>query len=114
MSYINEALKKAQKEKDALFLKYSGILSSRGRDREVFKSRVLWVTLALLSAIFVYGTILLTNAGIGLQCYIEWLLSLLSERDSHILEPSGRIPRVFRENGYLYRRQKPWYQGSLP
>jgi len=52
MSYINEALKKAQKEKDALFLKYSGILSSRGRDRGVFKSRVLWVTLALLSAIF--------------------------------------------------------------
>ncbi|MBN1832921.1 MAG: tetratricopeptide repeat protein [Deltaproteobacteria bacterium] len=51
MSYINEALKKAQKEKDALFLKYSGILSSRRKDREVFKSRVLWGSLALLSAI---------------------------------------------------------------
>lgn len=52
MSYINEALKKAQKEKDALFLKYSGILSSRRKEREVFKSRVLWGILALLSAIF--------------------------------------------------------------
>jgi tetratricopeptide (TPR) repeat protein len=52
MSYINEALKKAQKEKDALYLKYSGILSSRGKDREIFKGRVLWVTLALLAAIF--------------------------------------------------------------
>jgi len=52
MSYINEALKKAQREKDALYLKYSGILSSRGKDREIFKGRVLWGTLALLSAIF--------------------------------------------------------------
>jgi tetratricopeptide (TPR) repeat protein len=52
MSYINEALKKAQREKDALFLRYSGILSSRGKDREISKGRVLWVTLALLAAIF--------------------------------------------------------------
>ena len=52
MSYINEALKKAQREKDALYLKYSGILSSRGKDRGIFKDRVLWGTLALLSAIF--------------------------------------------------------------
>jgi tetratricopeptide (TPR) repeat protein len=52
MSYINEALKKAQREKDALYLKYSGILSSRGKDREIFRGRVLWGTLALLSAIF--------------------------------------------------------------
>jgi len=52
MSYINEALKKAQREKDALYLKYSGILSSRGKDREIFKGRVLWGTLAFLSAIF--------------------------------------------------------------
>lgn len=51
MSYINEALKKAQREKDALYLKYSGILSSRGKDREIFKGRVLWGTLALFSAI---------------------------------------------------------------
>ena len=52
MSYINEALKKAQREKDALYLKYSGILSSRGKDREIFKGRVLWGALTLLSAIF--------------------------------------------------------------
>ena len=52
MSYINEALKKAQREKDALYLKYSGILSSRGKDRQIFKGRVFWGTLALLSAIF--------------------------------------------------------------
>jgi len=52
MSYINEALKKAQREKDALYLKYSGILSSRGKDKEIFKGRVLWGTVALLSAIF--------------------------------------------------------------
>ncbi len=52
MSYINEALKKAQREKDALYLKYSGILSSRGKDRKIFKDRVLWGTLVLLSAIF--------------------------------------------------------------
>ena len=52
MSYINEALKKAQREKDALYLKYSGILSSRGKDREIFKGRVFWGALALLTAIF--------------------------------------------------------------
>ncbi len=52
MSYINEALKKAQREKDALYLKYSGILSSRGKAREIFKGRVLWGALAFLSAVF--------------------------------------------------------------
>ncbi len=52
MSYINEALKKAQREKDALYLKYSGILSSRGKDRKIFIGRMFWGTLALLSTIF--------------------------------------------------------------
>jgi tetratricopeptide (TPR) repeat protein len=52
MSYINEALKKAQKEKDALYLKYSGILSSRGKNRAIFQGRMLWGAIAVLSAIF--------------------------------------------------------------
>lgn len=51
MSYINEALKKAQKERDALYLKYTGILSARGKGRRVFGWRALWVTSILFMVI---------------------------------------------------------------
>jgi len=48
MSHINEALKKAQKEKDARYLKYGGILAAQGRERRVFSRRTVWWTLLLL------------------------------------------------------------------
>ena len=51
MSHINEALKKAQKERDARYLKYTGILSARGKDRRVFGGRALWLTSLLIIVI---------------------------------------------------------------
>ena len=44
MSSINEALKKAQKQRDAQNLKYTGVLSARGKDRRVLRGRALWLT----------------------------------------------------------------------
>ena len=52
MSYINEALKKAQREKDALYLKYTGILSARGKDKKIFSGRLLWVIILGVTGIF--------------------------------------------------------------
>lgn len=48
MSHINEALKKAQKERDARYLKYRGILLARGKGRRVFGGRAVWGTLVFL------------------------------------------------------------------
>lgn len=48
MSTINEALKKAQKEKDTHFHKYSGSLSARGRGHGLFpRETFLWTVLIL-------------------------------------------------------------------
>ncbi len=52
MSYINEALKKAQREKDALYLKYTGILSARGKDKKALSGRLLWVFILGITGIF--------------------------------------------------------------
>jgi tetratricopeptide (TPR) repeat protein len=46
MSYINEALKKAQREKDALAAKYSGFLAARKEKRKGLWGRpLLWTSL---------------------------------------------------------------------
>jgi tetratricopeptide (TPR) repeat protein len=48
MSHINEALKKAQKERDARHLKYRGLFAARGKKRNIFSGKVLWWTLVCL------------------------------------------------------------------
>ncbi|MBW2311126.1 MAG: tetratricopeptide repeat protein [Deltaproteobacteria bacterium] len=56
MSYINEALKKAQREKDALAAKYSGFLAARRKKGKGLRGRpFLWSTLivALIMLAFV-------------------------------------------------------------
>lgn len=47
MSYINEALKKAQKEKDAGYLKYGDLLAAGG-DRRISHHRYLWWSLPVV------------------------------------------------------------------
>lgn len=43
MSHINEALKKAQKERDFHFLRYNGILAASGRRRRIlWRKNILW------------------------------------------------------------------------
>ena len=48
MSFIHEALKKAQKEKDSLYRKYHGIASTPGYKRRFFSGKALWLTSFLL------------------------------------------------------------------
>lgn len=103
MSYINEALKKAQREKDALYLKYSGILFSRGKDRKIFKNRVFWGTLALLSAIFLaFGAYSWLNTS---EKRVSASAMKLDERDqpsqtvtSQVRTQDNRSASVSREN----------------
>lgn len=43
MSHINDALKKAQKERDARYLKYGAILTMSGKEKGLFRGRtILW------------------------------------------------------------------------
>ncbi len=43
MSFIHEALKKAQKEKDARYRKYDGIVSTPGYKPRLFSGKALWL-----------------------------------------------------------------------
>jgi len=52
MSYINEALKKAQREKDALAAKYSGFFAARREKKRPFRRRPLWWASSIVIFIF--------------------------------------------------------------
>ena len=52
MSHINEALKKAQKDRDVRSLRYSGILAASGRKRRIFSGRTILWAIPLIIVIF--------------------------------------------------------------
>ena len=52
MSHINEALKKAQKDRDVHSLRYSGILAASGRKRRIFSGRTILWAIPLIIVIF--------------------------------------------------------------
>ena len=52
MSHINEALKKAQKERDVHSLTYSGIIAASGRKRRILSGKTIWWTFPLIIVIF--------------------------------------------------------------
>ncbi len=52
MSHINEALKKAQKDRDVRSLRYSGILAASGRKRRILSGKTIWWTFPLIIVIF--------------------------------------------------------------
>ena len=57
MSYIHEALKKAQKERDGRYKEYSGLLSARGEETRFFTSRaVWWSSLLLIFILLAFGS----------------------------------------------------------
>ncbi|MFC1867519.1 tetratricopeptide repeat protein [Thermodesulfobacteriota bacterium] len=56
MSYINEALKKAQKERDTLHIQYSGVLEGSRKERRTFGNKGFWYSLLLLILIFLVFT----------------------------------------------------------
>lgn len=59
MSYINDALKKAQREKDALAARYSGFLAARKKKRKVLRARPVWwaslIVILILLAFALYS-----------------------------------------------------------
>ena len=52
MSHINEALKKAQRDRDVHSLRYSGILAASGRKRRIFSGRTILWAIPLIIVIF--------------------------------------------------------------
>ncbi|HBF42748.1 MAG TPA: hypothetical protein DDW42_03810 [Desulfobacteraceae bacterium] len=57
MSYIHEALKKAQKDRDVRDKDYSGILSVCGRKKRLFSGRSLgWVALVIILIFLAFAT----------------------------------------------------------
>jgi tetratricopeptide (TPR) repeat protein len=52
MSHINEALKKAQKERDVRFLTYGGILAASGRKKSILSGKTIWWAFPLILVIF--------------------------------------------------------------
>ncbi|MCP4683582.1 MAG: hypothetical protein GY864_14725 [Desulfobacterales bacterium] len=55
MSYIHEALKKAQKEKDTRYLQYGEILSAAGKTTKAFSGKAVWaLSLSVTAIIFVF------------------------------------------------------------
>jgi tetratricopeptide (TPR) repeat protein len=56
MSYIHEALKKAQQEREALAGKYSGFISARREHKKILKGRLLWwASLLIVLVLFAFG-----------------------------------------------------------
>jgi tetratricopeptide (TPR) repeat protein len=51
MSYINEALKKAQKEKEGRHHRYPGIVSAPGYKARLFSGKALWLTACFLASL---------------------------------------------------------------
>lgn len=47
MSHINDALKKAQKERDARYLRYGAALAMFGKEKGLFRNRIVWWALFL-------------------------------------------------------------------
>jgi len=57
MSHINEALRKAQKDRDARSLEYTGILSSRKEQKRTFwKRALLWSSLLLVFILLTFAS----------------------------------------------------------
>ncbi len=53
MSHINDALKKAQKERDARYLKYGAALAMMGKEKGVFRGKTIWWSLLLFILIVI-------------------------------------------------------------
>jgi tetratricopeptide (TPR) repeat protein len=64
MSYIHEALRKAQKQRDARDEPYPGVLSARGFKKGVLARRpVLWISVALVITVVGFGLYSWLNSG---------------------------------------------------
>lgn len=65
MSFIHEALRKAQKEKDARYREYHGIVSTPGYKPRFFSGKALWWTSFVLISLAFTVYLLLPSRGTG-------------------------------------------------
>ena len=116
MSYIHEALKKAQKERDAGHEKFGGILSARGKETSFFAGRSgWWATLPLILILLAF------TAYSWLYSMVEQAPSPLeSEPTRHETGPQfervadGRMfyerARHFHKNGQLKEARRLYHK----
>jgi len=96
MSYIHEALSKAQIERDHRYRKYGGILAARGKETRLLTGR--WILLPMIFAILAFGS--------------YWWVSSSSNKpalpsDSTGKKPDGEMIREFSGNAdSSYERAK--------
>jgi tetratricopeptide (TPR) repeat protein len=79
MSYIHEALKKAQQEREALAAKYSGFISARRVSKKALRGRSLWwASLLILLVLVAFG-------------FYSWLDSTAPKTTSAAKDPGPHV-----------------------
>ncbi|HUU39452.1 MAG TPA: tetratricopeptide repeat protein [Desulfatiglandales bacterium] len=114
MSYINEALKKAQKEKDSGFLKYGRLLAVNGKDKKVFRGKTILLGSLGIVLIFLAFTLYSwldfkgsnTVAVPEPQKPVENAGSRAVENKQDLYERARRLQKIgrLREAGRLYQK----------
>lgn len=103
MSYIHEALKKAQKEKDALHGKYRRIVSTSGYKAKFFSGKGLWWTFSLVITLAFTTYLWLPSKGTQLPVNEPEMLEAIPDPGPERfvidkLEPPEAIPDLEPEN----------------
>lgn len=89
MSHINDALKKAQKERDARYLKYGSILSTSGGEKGLFRGRIIWWSVFLF---ILFVVAFLSYSSLGSKGRKNPVISELrhDERPARALKPASK------------------------
>jgi tetratricopeptide (TPR) repeat protein len=98
MSYINEALKKAQREKDALSARYTGFLAARKERTKALRRRSLWWTslIAVLILLAFMGYTWLDSKGTETQSASKDLGPQTVLKQASVLDPKDLYDRARR------------------
>lgn len=118
MSHINDALKKAQKERDARYLKYGAALAMSGKVKGLFRGRTIWWSFFLFILFVVAFVSYSSLDSRGRQTPVP--SELQHEEPTPAPKPEGidnakalyDSARVFHQNGRLQRARR-LYQETL-
>jgi tetratricopeptide (TPR) repeat protein len=124
MSYINDALKKAQKEKDSRYERFGGIITAGPEAPGLPRKKRLVIGVAVLSLVLI-------SAGVLLTLYVPWSSSLVKREltapvtagnpavQAAAATPAGQAPTVSRESSATVkeapalREAEALFQGAL-
>lgn len=114
MSYIHEALKKAQKEKDGRDLAYPGIASTRGEKLRFFSGKALWLApLVLVSLAFVVY-LLLPSGDTDVPVMQPAKPKVKGKTEVSVVEPAKPQPKARPRNmvdpNVLYERARTFHK----